>query len=110
MRRMDKRNKPRKAHVRHILVANKPEARDILDQIQNSKKPFKVFKKLAKRFSNCPSGSKKGDLGEFIEGQMVLDFEKAVWASEEEAIPTKFIKTQFGYHIIWVHSKTEHSE
>ena len=107
---MDKRNNPRKAHVRHILVANKPEARDILQQIQNSKKPFKEFKKLAKRFSNCPSGSKKGDLGEFVEGQMVLDFEKAVWESDEEQVPKKFIKTQFGYHIIWVHSKTERSE
>jgi len=41
---MDKRNNPRKAHVRHILVANKPEAKDILHQIQNSKKPLKEFK------------------------------------------------------------------
>jgi parvulin-like peptidyl-prolyl isomerase len=41
---------------------------------------------------------------------MVLDFEKAVWAADAEATPTKFIKTQFGFHIIWVHSKTEHSE
>ena len=110
MRRMDKRNNPRRAHVRHILVANKPEARDILEQIQNSKKPLKEFKKMAKRFSNCASGSKKGDLGEFVEGQMVLDFEKAVWATEPESVPAKFIKTQFGYHIIWVHSKTDNSE
>ena len=110
MRRMDKRNNPRKAHVRHILVANKPEAKDILHQIQNSKKPLKEFKKLAKRFSNCPSGSKKGDLGEFVEGKMVLDFEKAVWAADTEATPTKFIKTKFGFHIIWVHSRTEPSE
>ena len=65
---------------------------------------------MAKRFSNCASGSKKGDLGEFIEGQMVLDFEKAVWATEPESVPAKFIKTQFGYHIIWVHSKTDSSE
>ena len=59
MRRIDRRNNPRKAHVRHILLANKPQAREILEQIQNSKKPLKEFKKLAKKFSNCPSGSKK---------------------------------------------------
>jgi peptidyl-prolyl cis-trans isomerase C len=107
MRRIDRRNNPRKAHVRHILVANKPEAREILQCIQESKRPLREFKKMAKRYSNCPSGSKKGDLGEFVEGQMAIDFEKAVWEMEEESIPTKFIKTQFGFHIIWVHSKTQ---
>jgi len=107
MRRIDRRNNPRKAHVRHILVANKPEAREILQYIQESKRPLREFKKMAKRYSNCPSGSKKGDLGEFVEGQMAIDFEKAVWEMEEESIPTKFIKTQFGFHIIWVHSKTQ---
>ncbi len=103
MRRHDKRRKPRKAHVRHILVAAKPQARDILEQVQSAKKPLKVFKKLAKKYSNCSSASKKGDLGEFVEGQMVQDFEDAVWVMEPESVPQSFIKTQFGYHILWVH-------
>ena len=47
--------------------------------------------------------AKKGDLGEFVEGQMVQDFEDAVWAMEPESIPQSFIKTQFGYHLLWVH-------
>ena len=106
MRRHDKRNNPRKAHVRHILVANKPDAREIIRLISNSKNAFKMFKKLAKKYSNCPSGAKQGDLGEFTEGQMVREFELAVWHSEVDEVPTKFIKSQFGYHIIWVHSKT----
>ena len=104
MRRHDRRRKPRKAHVRHILVANKPEAKMILDEINGSKKPLRTFKKMAKKYSNCPSGSKGGDLGEFIEGQMVQTFEDAVWSSELEAVPQNFIKTQFGLHVIWVHS------
>jgi len=66
-----------------------------------------MFKRLAKKYSNCPSGSKKGDLGEFVEGQMAVDFEKAVWDTDIDQTPSKFVKTQFGYHIIWVHSKTE---
>ena len=107
MRRHDRRRKPRKAHVRHILVAHKPDAKTILEQIQAAKKPFRIFKKLAKKHSNCPSGSKGGDLGEFIEGQMVQDFEDAVWSSIIEAVPESFIKTQFGYHVLWVHSVTE---
>ena len=105
MRRLDRRRKPRKAHVRHILVTGKPEAKMILEAIQTAKKPLKVFRKMAKKYSNCPSGSKGGDLGEFIEGQMVQDFEEAVWASELETVPESFIKTQFGFHILWVNSK-----
>ena len=106
MRRHDRRRKPRKAHVRHILVANKPEAKLILDELTGSKKPLRTFKKLAKKYSNCPSGSKGGDLGEFVEGQMVQTFEDAVWASELEVVPETFIKTQFGFHVLWVHSIT----
>jgi len=106
MRRHDRRKKPRKAHVRHILVAGKPDAKALLENIQSSKKPFKTFKKLAKKHSNCPSGSKGGDLGEFVEGQMVQDFEEAVWSSDLETAPTAYIKTQFGYHLLWVHSIT----
>jgi len=107
MRRHDKRNNPRKAHVRHILVPDKPSAREIIEEISKAKNPLKVFKKSAKKFSTCPSGSKKGDLGEFVEGQMVKQFEDAVWQTDIDEVPSKFVKTQFGYHIIWVHSKTE---
>ena len=90
--------------MRPILDANKPDAKQNLEQINTSKKPFRTFKKLAKKYSNCPSGSKGGDLGEFIEGQMAQTFEDAVWASELETVPTNFIKTQFGFHVLWVHS------
>tara|TARA_B110000196_G_scaffold146728_1_gene126988 strand:- start:72 stop:407 length:336 start_codon:yes stop_codon:yes gene_type:complete len=106
VRRHDRRKKPRLAHVRHILVANKPDAKECLDAIQGAKKPLKEFKKLAKKYSTCSSGSKKGDLGEFVEGQMVQDFEEEVWSMQPETIPQRFIKTQFGFHIIWVHSIT----
>ena len=41
MRRIDKRRKPRKAHVRHILVANKPDAREIIEAISKSRFPLK---------------------------------------------------------------------
>ena len=37
---------------------------------------------------------------------MVQAFEDAVWATPPETVPTAFIKTQFGYHIVWVHSVT----
>ena len=53
MRRHDKRNKPRSAHVRHILVGHKPEARELIEQISNAKNPLRMFKKLAKKCFIC---------------------------------------------------------
>ena len=91
------------ATVRHILVPTKPQAKDILDAIRTSKKPLKVFKKLAKDYSKCPSSKKGGLLDEFTEGQMVNEFEQAVWSSVVETVPSEFVRTKFGYHIIWVH-------
>ncbi|MGB1233713.1 MAG: peptidylprolyl isomerase, partial [Poseidonia sp.] len=44
--------------------------------------------------------------GEFVEGQMSQDFEDAVWVADLETPPSAFFKTQFGYHLIWVHSVT----
>ena len=104
MRRHDRRRKPRKAHVRHILVANKPEAKMILDEINGSKKAVSNLQENGKEILQLSSGGKGGDLGEFMEGQMVQTFEDAVWSSELEAVPQNFIKTQFGFHILWVHS------
>jgi peptidyl-prolyl cis-trans isomerase C len=91
------------ATVRHILVPTKPQAKEILDAIRSAKKPLKVFKKLAKDYSKCPSSKKGGLLDEFTEGQMVKEFEQAVWSSEIETVPSEFVRTKFGYHIIWVH-------
>lgn len=104
MKRFDRRMHPRKAHVRHILVATKPDAKTLLDELQSAKHPLKQFKKLAKKYSNCPSAKKGGDLGEFVEGQMAQDFEDAVWSAQIEQLPTSFVKTQFGFHLIWVHT------
>ena len=93
----------RMATVRHILVPNKPQAKEILDQIKNAKRPFRMFKKMAKSYSKCPSAKKGGMLDEFVEGQMVKEFESAVWSGEIESVPSEFVRTKFGYHIIWIH-------
>jgi peptidyl-prolyl cis-trans isomerase C len=93
------------ATVRHILVPTKPLAKEILDAIRSAKKPLKMFKKLAKDYSKCPSSKKGGLLDEFTEGQMVKEFEQAVWSSEISTTPSEFVRTKFGYHIIWVHER-----
>ena len=66
----------------------------------------KDFAKIAKEKSDCPSGAKGGDLGNFGRGQMVPSFEKAAFTQEIGEIG-EVVETQFGYHIIMVTDKTK---
>ena len=96
-------------HARHILVKEEKEAQEITDTLV----PLKgealqaKFIELAKTKSTGPSGPKGGDLGSFSKGQMVPEFSKAVWALKVGEITTKPVKTQFGYHVIYLEGKTE---
>jgi len=63
------------------------------------------FAELAGESSDCPSASKGGDLGEFTHGQMVPEFDKAAFELPIGQV-SEPIKTQFGYHLILVTSKT----
>ena len=90
------------AHASHILVKSKGEATQLVDNI----KKYKDFQKIARKKSDCPSGQKGGDLGWFRKGQMVREFEEAVWSTPLKTV-TGPIKTTFGYHLIWVHEREE---
>ena len=96
----------RYAHARHILVGSKSQAQAILDEITSARKPLKVFKKMARDYSTCTTSEQKGDLGEFHEKQMVPEFSEQVWKQELESCDC-FIKSRFGFHLIWVHSRDE---
>ena len=88
------------AWASHILVNSKSEAIQIRDKVGK----LKDFQKMARKKSTCPSSQKGGDLGWFRKGMMVREFDEAVWkipiASTSEPI-----KTQFVYHLIWVHER-----
>ena len=96
-------------HARHILVKEEKEAQEIIDTLAllKDKALQEKFIELAKAKSTGPSGPKGGDLGNFSKGQMVPEFSKAVWALEIGQITTKPVKTQFGYHVIYLESKAE---
>ena len=100
---------PESMHARHILVTNEKDAQDIIATL----KPLKgealkaKFIELAKEKSTGPSAPNGGDLGTFTKGQMVPEFSKAVWALEDGQITTTPVKTQFGYHVIYLETKTE---
>jgi len=85
------------------------EAQGIIDTL----KPLKgealktKFIELAKTKSMGPSAPQGGDLGNFTKEQMVPEFSKAAWALESGQITTQPVKTQFGYHVIYLESKSE---
>ncbi|GLQ31578.1 peptidylprolyl isomerase [Litoribrevibacter albus] len=83
------------ACARHILVKTAAEAEKLKKRIQQGED----FAKLAKKYSQCPSGKKGGDLGEFRPGQMVKAFDQVVFKKPILEIHGP-VKTQFGFHLI----------
>ena len=96
-------------HARHILVEKEKEAQDIIATLKALKgEELKTkFIDLAKTKSTGPSGPKGGDLGTFAKGQMVPEFSKAAWALENGQMTMAPVKTQFGYHVIYLETKSE---
>jgi len=96
-------------HARHILVKEEKEAQALIDTLAplKDKALQEKFIELAKTKSTGPSGPKGGDLGSFSKGQMVPEFSKAVWALKKGEITSKPVKTQFGYHVIYLEDKIE---
>lgn len=96
-------------HARHILVEKEKEAQDIIATLKPlTGEALKTkFIDLAKTKSTGPSGPKGGDLGTFAKGQMVPEFSKAAWALENGQITMVPVKTQFGYHVIYLETKSE---
>ena len=95
---------PAQVHARHILVKDEKDAQAIIDQLKNLKGEAlkKKFIELAKAKSTGPTGPKGGDLGFFAPGQMVKPFNDAVFAMKKGEMTAKPVKTQFGYHVIYV--------
>ncbi len=91
-----------RAAARHILVETQEKCEDIKTQIEAGAD----FSELAKEHSMCPSGRQGGCLGEFSPGQMVKEFDDVVFSEDLGKIHGP-IRTQFGFHLIEITSRTE---
>lgn len=102
----DDLNAEETVNASHILVDSEEQANQILADI---KAGTITFEDAAKQYSSCPSKEQGGNLGDFGKGQMVPEFDQAVFSMEvgELAGP---VKTQFGYHLIRLNSKNEAAE
>ena len=115
---MAEASKPvQKGTVAHILI-NVPQgadaaadaaalakAKDIIARLDKGEK----FEDLAKQFSEDPGSKDKGGVYEDVpQGQFVPEFDKAMFQDLKPGETTKEpVKTQFGYHIIKLISRSE---
>jgi peptidyl-prolyl cis-trans isomerase C len=90
-----------KARARHILVSSEENCNALKTQIEGGAD----FAELAREHSSCPSGKQGGDLGEFGPGQMVPEFDTVVFNEELGKVHGP-VKTQFGYHLLEITSRT----
>ncbi len=103
----DEFNEKESVHARHILVKTETEAKAIINELKplSGQKLQSKFEELAKTKSTGPSGSKGGDLGFFTKGQMVPAFNDKVFSMKVGTITLTPVKTQFGYHVIYLQEK-----
>ena len=85
------------ATARHILVENEAKCNELKTEIENGAD----FAEIAQANSACPSSANGGDLGKFGPGQMVPEFDKAVFSGDVGVVYGP-IQTQFGYHLLEV--------
>jgi len=83
------------ATARHILVDSEAKCNELKAEIDGGSD----FGDVAKANSSCPSSAQGGDLGKFGPGQMVPEFDKAIFNGDIGVLYGP-IKTQFGYHLI----------
>jgi len=90
-----------KATARHILVSSEEQCNVLKNEIEGGAD----FAELAKQHSSCPSGKSGGDLGEFGPGMMVKEFDDVVFSADIGSVQGP-VKTQFGYHLLEVTSRS----
>ncbi len=83
-------------------MLTKSKAEGVLSEVQTAPS---LFASLAEQHSSCPSGKQGGNLGRFGRGQMVPEFEQAVFSTEAGQITPHLVQTQFGFHIIQVNER-----
>ena len=94
----------------HILIGmderSEEEAHALAQSLLERLQQGEDFAELAAEYSKDPSGEANGGkLGTFGRGQMVPEFERAVFAMREPGQLSDLVRTQFGYHIIKVTGK-----
>lgn len=110
---LDKQMRPDSVMASHILMQvennNIAATRAIIDSLKTEVENGAKFEDLATEFSVDPgSAAKGGDLGWFVEGQMVPTFNDACF--EGKVGDLVVVNSQFGVHLIKITDQTEAKE
>lgn len=102
-----------RVHVAHILFAVR-DARlaDALREqaervLQRCREQTDYFAAAARDLSNCPSGSRGGDLGWLTRGESVPEFERVIFAARERGFWPRPVPTRFGWHVLRINARAE---
>lgn len=81
--------------------AVRAKAQDVLEQIKNGAD----FAKLAAQYGEDATAKNGGELGWFGKGEMVPQFEDAVFALKKGDVTQQLVETPYGFHIIQLEDK-----
>lgn len=98
----DKFKQPEQYRARHILLKSEADAKAIIDELNKAGDKQAKFIDLAKTKSTGPSGPNGGDLNWFTADRMVPEFSNATKQLKKGAYSKTPVKTQFGYHVIYL--------
>lgn len=98
---------PTMLEARHILLKTEKEAKDVIAKLAKAKNKKDEFVKLAKEVSTGPTATKGGYLGKFEENRMVPEFSAGAKALKVGDYSKTPVKTQFGYHVIFLEGKED---
>lgn len=92
----------------HILLAVTPNAP--VDAIRRQAEAVlkqaiaapEQFGALARQFSNCPSAEHDGNLGQVTRGEMVPEFEQALFGTDASGVLPRLVNTRYGFHVVRV--------
>lgn len=87
---------PESVRASHILVSGDQEMQKVMEDL----KAGMSFEDAAKKHSTCASKEQGGDLGYFSKGDMVKEFNDAVFAMKVGEVTAEPVKTKFGLHLI----------
>ena len=104
---VDQQKKNAKHDVKHILITtdnrDAQQAEKLANDVYTKIKGGMSFAQAAAQYSEDPSSKANGGTLDYIEGAFGSSFDNAVKSAKNAEI-TRPVKTQYGYHIIEVHS------
>lgn len=103
------RRMTKEINASHLLIKVEPDvapedtlkAYKFIDSLRLTVNSKTHFEELAKRYSQDGASQNGGQLGWFSALDMVAPFEQAAYSTNENSV-SEVVKTQFGYHILYV--------